>query len=543
MARACKENGCALIGGETAEMPGFYADGEYDIAGFIVGAVDKSKVIDGRSVRARRRADRAAVRGPAHQRLLAGAARLLRAAGWTAGHVRAASSAPRSARRCWRRTARICNLVRPLLERDWVKGLAHITGGGLTENLPRTLPEGCAAEIDLEVLDRSRRSSSCFSEHGHIARDEMFRAFNMGVGMVIVCSLARRGADPQHADARRRAQRLPARLRRRRRPVGALRVSAARVLGVLISGRGSNLQSIIDAIAARRLDATIAVVVSNRADAPGLQRARDAGIEALHLSPRDYPDRDAYDRALAELLRARGVELVCLAGFMRLVGRPLLDAFPNRILNIHPSLLPAFPGPRRAAPGARARRSRDRRHRAPRRRRPRRRADRAAGGGAGARRTTRSRRSRPACSSEEHRALSRGDRRGARRRLVDRRPAAASGRRRHERLDRGRIRQTYREIADVAVPRRRGDARDAGRGGAVCRRRAGEDPGARIGRRPAGGGAADGVSAGDADRARRLGVDAARPRRRAWRCSAIARGSRHSTSPRSTGGIGCSAST
>jgi phosphoribosylglycinamide formyltransferase-1 len=118
----------------------------------------------------------------------------------------------------------------------------------------------------------------------------------------------------------------------------------SRALGVLISGRGSNLQSIIDAIAARRLDASIAIVVSNRADAAGLQRARDAGIEAVHLSPRDYPDRAAYDGALADLLLARGVSLVCLAGFMRLVGRPLLDAFPDRILNIHPSLLPAFPG-------------------------------------------------------------------------------------------------------------------------------------------------------------------------------------------------------
>jgi phosphoribosylglycinamide formyltransferase-1 len=113
---------------------------------------------------------------------------------------------------------------------------------------------------------------------------------------------------------------------------------------VLISGRGSNLQSIIDAIASRRLDATVAVVVSNRADAPGLQRARGAGIEAVHVSPRDYLDRDAYDRAVARLLLARGVHLVCLAGFMRLVGQPLLDAFPDRILNIHPSLLPSFPG-------------------------------------------------------------------------------------------------------------------------------------------------------------------------------------------------------
>jgi phosphoribosylglycinamide formyltransferase-1 len=115
-------------------------------------------------------------------------------------------------------------------------------------------------------------------------------------------------------------------------------------IGVLISGRGSNLQSIIDAIAARRLDATIGIVVSNRADAPGLQRARDAGINAVHLSPRDYPDREGYDRALADLLLKNGVALVCLAGYMRVVGRPLLDAFPNRILNVHPSLLPSFPG-------------------------------------------------------------------------------------------------------------------------------------------------------------------------------------------------------
>jgi phosphoribosylglycinamide formyltransferase-1 len=117
-----------------------------------------------------------------------------------------------------------------------------------------------------------------------------------------------------------------------------------RRLAVLISGRGSNLQSIIDAIARSELDARIAVVVSNRADAGGLLRARDAGIETLVLSPRDYAGRDAYDRALADTLRAHDVGLVCLAGFMRLVGAPLLDAFPNRVLNIHPSLLPAFTG-------------------------------------------------------------------------------------------------------------------------------------------------------------------------------------------------------
>lgn len=117
-----------------------------------------------------------------------------------------------------------------------------------------------------------------------------------------------------------------------------------RRLGVLISGRGSNLQAILDAIASGRLDATVGVVISNRSDAAGLGRAAAAGIETLVILPKHYADRDAYDRAVAEALRVRGVDLVCLAGYMRLVGPALLDAYPRRILNIHPSLLPAFPG-------------------------------------------------------------------------------------------------------------------------------------------------------------------------------------------------------
>ena len=115
-------------------------------------------------------------------------------------------------------------------------------------------------------------------------------------------------------------------------------------LGVLVSGRGSNLQALIDAIQDGRLDAEIAVVISNREDAPGLERARRAGIEALCISHRGWPSRDDYDRALDRELQARHVRLVCLAGFMRLVGAPLIEAFPDAILNIHPSLLPAFPG-------------------------------------------------------------------------------------------------------------------------------------------------------------------------------------------------------
>ena len=115
-------------------------------------------------------------------------------------------------------------------------------------------------------------------------------------------------------------------------------------IGVLISGRGSNLQALIDAIAAGRLQAEIAVVISNRADAPGLDRARRAGIETLVRPHKDAPSREAYDQALVADLTARGVGLVVLAGFMRLLTAGFCDAFPNAIINVHPSLLPAFPG-------------------------------------------------------------------------------------------------------------------------------------------------------------------------------------------------------
>jgi phosphoribosylglycinamide formyltransferase-1 len=117
-----------------------------------------------------------------------------------------------------------------------------------------------------------------------------------------------------------------------------------RRLGVLISGRGSNLQALIDAVADGRLHATIAIVISNRAEAAGLDRAKKAGVETLHIDHRGFRSRDEHDRAVTRELQSRKVDLVCLAGYMRLVGSALLDAFPNGILNIHPSLLPSFPG-------------------------------------------------------------------------------------------------------------------------------------------------------------------------------------------------------
>uniref|UniRef100_C6E6M8 Phosphoribosylglycinamide formyltransferase n=1 Tax=Geobacter sp. (strain M21) TaxID=443144 RepID=C6E6M8_GEOSM len=115
-------------------------------------------------------------------------------------------------------------------------------------------------------------------------------------------------------------------------------------IGVLISGSGSNLQSIMDACSAGAIKARVACVISNKADAFGLERARKAGIPALHLDHRAYSGRESYDEALVATLREFDVELVALAGFMRIITPVLLEAFPMAVMNIHPALLPAFPG-------------------------------------------------------------------------------------------------------------------------------------------------------------------------------------------------------
>ncbi|HWE24448.1 MAG TPA: phosphoribosylglycinamide formyltransferase [Myxococcales bacterium] len=115
-------------------------------------------------------------------------------------------------------------------------------------------------------------------------------------------------------------------------------------LGVLVSGSGSNLQAILDACAARRIPAEVAVVICNVPDARALQRARDARVPTVTLPHGEHARREDYDVRLVAELRARAVELVCLAGFMRIVTPVLLSAFPQRVINIHPSLLPAFPG-------------------------------------------------------------------------------------------------------------------------------------------------------------------------------------------------------
>jgi phosphoribosylformylglycinamidine cyclo-ligase len=186
VAAACRDNGCALLGGETAEMPGFYGDGEYDVAGFIVGLVPRARVIDGRGIVA----GDALVALPSsglHTNGYSLARRIAFDVLGLAVDARVPELGETVAQALMRPHRSYLHQVSPLLDRGLIKGMAHITGGGITENLPRTLPPGLSFSLDRgswtipPVFTWLQRA-------GGVADEEMFRAFNMGVGLILVCS-------------------------------------------------------------------------------------------------------------------------------------------------------------------------------------------------------------------------------------------------------------------------------------------------------------------------------------------------------------------
>ncbi len=185
---ACKENKCVLLGGETAEMPGFYADGEYDLAGFIVGVVDKSKVIDGKNIRA---GD--AVLGLPSSGLQTNGYSLARKLFFEIGGYQTDSYIEELGETVGEALlkphASFLNPLDKLIDSGKIKGLAHITGGGLLENIPRILPENVSVELMRGTWDELP-VFGLMQTLGSVETGEMFRAFNMGIGMVVVCAEA-----------------------------------------------------------------------------------------------------------------------------------------------------------------------------------------------------------------------------------------------------------------------------------------------------------------------------------------------------------------
>src|SRR6187402_499313 len=184
MAAACRENGCALLGGETAEMPGFYADGEYDLAGFIVGAADRSRLITGRGI-----GEGDVLIGVPSSGLHTNGYSLARRIAFELLGLSVDTHVPALGRTIGEALLvphrSYLPLVRPMLEGSLIKGMAHITGGGITDNLPRVLPASVVARVDLSRWSMPPIFAWLMAQ-GRVPLDDMLRTFNMGVGLIIV---------------------------------------------------------------------------------------------------------------------------------------------------------------------------------------------------------------------------------------------------------------------------------------------------------------------------------------------------------------------
>jgi phosphoribosylformylglycinamidine cyclo-ligase len=185
LSAACRENGCALLGGETAEMPGFYADGEYDVAGFIVGAVERDHLIDGRAIHS---GD--VLIGLPSSGLHTNGYSLARRIAFELAGLTVNDLVPELGTTIGEALLRphrsYLPVIRPLLGTGLVKGMAHITGGGITDNLPRVLPEGCGAVIDRTAWEVPALFR-WLQRQGNVPDEDMLRTFNMGTGLIVIC--------------------------------------------------------------------------------------------------------------------------------------------------------------------------------------------------------------------------------------------------------------------------------------------------------------------------------------------------------------------
>lgn len=370
IAAACQQAGCALLGGETAEMPDMYPPGEYDLAGFAVGAMERHQKLP----QLERITEGDAVIGVASSGLHSNGFSLVRKI-VERSSLQYSSPAPGG---CGDQTlgdllltpTRIYSRsLLPIIRSGRVKAFAHITGGGLLENIPRVLPRKLGVDLDACTW-RVPKVFSWLQQEGQLSEEEMARTFNCGVGAALVVSKDQteqilHDIRQHQEDAwvigsvvecpedspRVRVKNLIETMQTNGSVVtnGFLRSNfpsqqkKARV-AVLISGTGSNLQALIDSTRDPKSSSHIVLVISNKAAVAGLDRAERAGIPTRVINHKLYKSRVEFDNAVDHILEEFSVDIVCLAGFMRILSGQFVRKWDGKILNIHPSLLPSFKG-------------------------------------------------------------------------------------------------------------------------------------------------------------------------------------------------------
>ncbi|XP_068126564.1 trifunctional purine biosynthetic protein adenosine-3 [Hyperolius riggenbachi] len=371
IAKACQMAGCALLGGETAEMPGMYSPGEYDLAGFAVGAVERGHMLP--------LLDRISpgdfVIGIASSGIHSNGFSLVRKIVEKSG-LGFSSPAPPG---CGKLTLGELLLtptkiysknLLPILRCGHVKAYAHITGGGLLENIPRVLPPSLGVNLDA-LCWKIPGIFSFLQNEGALSEEEMSRTFNCGIGAVLVVEreqakevlkevgaveevwiigeVITRPTDSCGVEIRNLTAALqrPGSLPREYAaiPVSGGREAEGKVrVAVLISGTGTNLEALIKSTKCAGSAAQIALVISNKAGVGGLQKAEAAGIPTKVIDHRQYSSREEFDGAIDKVLEEFSIQFVCLAGFMRILSGPFVRKWDGKILNVHPSLLPSFKG-------------------------------------------------------------------------------------------------------------------------------------------------------------------------------------------------------
>uniref|UniRef100_A0A182QP91 Trifunctional purine biosynthetic protein adenosine-3 n=1 Tax=Anopheles farauti TaxID=69004 RepID=A0A182QP91_9DIPT len=360
IAEGCRQAGSALVGGETAEMPGMYAKGVYDLAGFSLAIVERGRMLPRTDCICPGDVLVGLPSSGVHSNGFSLVHKILEFAGHSYRDVAPFSAQGKTfADELLVPTRIYVRELQSLLADGLVKALAHITGGGFTENIPRVLPAGTAAFLDLTEL-HIPPIFGWLSRAGNVTADEMLRTFNCGIGMVLVV-------------ASEHTQTVLERLRgaggsalgtvvKKSDPLGKRVIVQGfqdtlhqsqltcalpkKRIAVLISGSGSNLQALIDATrsTAFGIRGEIVLVVSNKAGVFGLERAARAGIPSKVILHKDYSSRELFDAAVSKLLEQERIELVCLAGFMRILSEGFVRRWKGALINIHPALLPRHKG-------------------------------------------------------------------------------------------------------------------------------------------------------------------------------------------------------
>ncbi|XP_017762924.1 PREDICTED: trifunctional purine biosynthetic protein adenosine-3 [Eufriesea mexicana] len=366
ISEGCKQAGCSLIGGETAEMPDMYSNGEYDLAGFSVGAVERNDLLP--RIDSIKQGD-IIIGLPSsgvHSNGFSLVRKILKLADKKYSDIAPFSENQTIGEELLKPTKIYVKGVISALRTNLVKAFAHITGGGLTENIPRILPDDMGVILNAKMW-RIQPIFAWLACVGGINTEEMLRTFNCGIGAILICSekdkdevltklqienpkiigyVTNYNNNQIRVNVRNFEEVLELGMKQHIPEIMSKLSKPLKRVGVLISGSGTNLQSLIDATrdSSQHIGAEIVIVISNKPDVEGLKRAERAGIKTMVIKNTDYPNREIFDEAINVELDAVGVEIVCLAGFMRILSDNFVNRWCGALINVHPSLLPAFKG-------------------------------------------------------------------------------------------------------------------------------------------------------------------------------------------------------